>query len=481
MKCKQLGVFFAWIVLPLSGAAEDHLRVDEASTRLQLLSENTTLSLALVNELASPIPAGIEVELLDPRGEVRTAARLRDTIEPGTSIVTLELEPPLSRLSSQDRAQVLLFRLRYTLRPDAYPTTEGIVSVLSIAESRFNLSLIYNHWVVPGQVHRVTVRGQNAVTSEVVGDIAIEGNLELPGLERTLTSTAVTDTDGIAILEFPVPSPSLRRGAKAKLSVRGLKGGLAIDARDDVEILQDIEVLVTTDRPLYPPGQTLHVRAAVHSISNAAISDAKARVTITREGEKIFFARAETSRFGVTSVDWDIPENTHLGDYDILVELEDEAFGDARGEAKVKLSRYELGTFSVAVEPDRPYYLHGQDAVINVRAEDHLGQPISNGQLVVFSSPELEWNHSLGTWKIEYADSFVHAGRLKPGGNPVPIDLSTHHRELAECEPFDSGCNRTGRFEDIDFLAAVTDPTTGRTEHQRFRLRISKEPIHVYT
>ncbi|MCA1615840.1 MAG: hypothetical protein LC800_17405 [Acidobacteria bacterium] len=52
------------------------------------------------------------------------------------------------------------------------------------------------------------------------------------------------------------------------------------------------------------------------------------------------------------------------------------------------------------------------------------------------------------------------------------VALADEHREMAK--------NTWARFEDAGFAAYVTDPTTNRTEQRRFRLRVTRDPVHVY-
>src|SRR5260370_4619445 len=151
--------------------------------------------------------------------------------------------------------------------------------------------------------------------------------------------------------------------------------------------------MVSTDKPLYQPGQTLHTRVLMFDASRHALADQKATLEISDpESTMAFRAEINTSRFGVANADWAIPENTRLGDYLVAVELEGDKYEDARGAATVKISRYDLPNFSVSVKPDRPYYLASQDAEVEVRADYLFGQPVKRGHVRGGRETERHWN-----------------------------------------------------------------------------------------
>ena len=230
--------------------------------------------------------------------------------------------------------------------------------------------------------------------------------------------------------------------------------------------------MVTTDKPIYQPGQKLHVRALVFDSSKHAAANVEANVKITDpENSSVFKTTIHTSRFGVATADWEIPENTRLGNYGVEVELDDESYDDARSFQSVKISRYDLPNFSVNVKPNRSYFLPQQNAEVDVRADYLFGQPVKRGHVRVVREDEREWNYREQKWDIEVGET--HEGETDDTGRFVAhIDLTKAHAELADEEYL--------RFTDLHFAAYFTDPTTNRTEQRRFDLRVTKEAIHVY-
>ena len=82
-------------------------------------------------------------------------------------------------------------------------------------------------------------------------------------------------------------------------------------------------------------------------------------VTIEDEdGDEQFHETVKTSRFGVASADWDIPQKLRLGDYQVHATLKgsEDDYDAPQARATVRVSRYELPTFTVKADPDRKYY-----------------------------------------------------------------------------------------------------------------------------
>ena len=204
--------------------------------------------------------------------------------------------------------------------------------------------------------------------------------------------------------------------------------------------------------------------------SRHALADQKASWISPIPRAPRFHGEANTSRFGVASADWAIPENTRLGDYVVVVKLEGGEY-DSRGSASVKISRYDLPNFTVNIKPDRSYYLPGQDAEVEVRADYLFGQPVKRGRVRVVRETEHHWNYREQKWETEEGDTYE--GEVDAEGRFLAhVKLSDGHEDLKDRDYW--------RYRDLSYAAYFTDPTTNRTEQRRFDLRLTKDAIHVY-
>ncbi len=95
----------------------------------------------------------------------------------------------------------------------------------------------------------------------------------------------------------------------------------------------------------------------------------------------MFDLNGETSRFGIASEEFAIPDSMKFGTYTVEAILNSgEAERTVEAGKRVRISKYELPTFSVNAKPDRPYYLAGQSAEVTVSADYLFGKPVAKGK-----------------------------------------------------------------------------------------------------
>jgi uncharacterized protein YfaS (alpha-2-macroglobulin family) len=142
-----------------------------------------------------------------------------------------------------------------------------------------------------------------------------------------------------------------------------------------VTLKRSWKVMVTSDKPVYQPGQTIHLRSlalrrpdlkpvAGHDVS-FSIADSK--------GNVIFRQRGVTSRFGIASADCPLAEEIIGGAYQASCRV-----GETESELTVEVQRYVLPKFKVEVRFDKPYYLPGERLTGKVQARYFFGKPVEN-------------------------------------------------------------------------------------------------------
>ncbi|HEX8474838.1 MAG TPA: alpha-2-macroglobulin family protein [Pyrinomonadaceae bacterium] len=466
-------------------AARDRLHVNEAATTLHLNAGQTSVSLALENPTNRHLPARIRLEVLDPDNRVRASAERQETLREGSSHATVAL--PFSVSEMNDRSKLPWFRLRYSVTPDdaadaattSASRAEGIISLSQITPDLFNLYISGAAYAYDGMRYRARVHASHPVTMRPLAGVQVEAKAEFSDNDddkrAPLVATGVTDAEGYVALDFDLP-PDMR-GEDFDVNVTARHGALEQTASDEVRIEHLAEILVNTDKPIYQPGQMLHARVLLFDQFNRrAIAEAAAEIEIEdSENTTVHRASLKTSRFGIASIDWPIPDDARLGEYDINVRTNSAPYDDgSTASHRVKISRYELPNFSVSAKPDNKYYLPGQNAEVEIRADYLFGQPVRRGHVRVVRESERHWNYLEQKWEVKEEEKYE--GIADEAGRFVArIDLSKAHDELPtgndEWRP---------PFSDLSYAAYFTDPTTNRTEQRRFDLRVTREAIHVY-
>ncbi len=457
-----------------SSATNVTLRVNEAATRVSLREGATEITLAVENLTTKTIRIKLELEWVDPKGYVPNRIGRVENIAPGAN--KLKIPFPLGHFY-QD-SDTPWFRLRYRLTFDeasdkTFAPLTGIISLSEMASEMFELHVIASEFAVPGKIYRAQVRALHPVTAQPVGGVRITSELKFDNdAEDKFAESGTTDRNGFASLNFNLPKTL--KPEDGTLTVTGKLGEYTQEAEIDLnaQYAQMARIILTTDKPLYQPGQTLHIRALAMDFHNRAIPDTELEIEIEDpENATQFRADLKTSRFGVANVDWKIPDNTRLGDYQIKASLDDEDHGEGEMQQTIKITRYDLPNFAVKTKPDRAFYLPGQNAEVEVRADYLFGQPVTKGKVRVVRETERQWNYKLQKWENEEAESYE--GETDATGKfTAKIDLAKAHKDFAD--------DTYRRFQDLSYAVYFTDQTTGRTEQKRFDLRVTREPIHVY-
>jgi len=346
--------------------ARAQVLVEESGIRAHLVNGKTVVTLAIESRENKSKNATAELEWLGPSDQQNGLVKARVTIPPGKSSV--ELPMPLS----SKIADPLLERLRYQLIPDrtnftAFEPITGIVSFVHIADYAFSLRVIAPGIIQPHKGYELKALTLHPVTDRPIPGVSV----------RYGTSIATSDEHGIATLHVA--------------STTGQEAISVVDARvGDLSVRQDIpnlrlarsQVKIQCDKPIYQPGQTLHIRILALAADGKAEAGAERSLKIFDEHENIqYTATLTTSRFGIAAADWNIPSNANSGDYRIEVEIQD-SDDDSPAVHTVSIRRYELPSFRVNIQLDRSYYLPHQSAVIEVRGDYLFGKPVTAAKCV---------------------------------------------------------------------------------------------------
>ncbi|MGC8669166.1 MAG: MG2 domain-containing protein [Chthonomonadales bacterium] len=187
------------------------------------------------------------------------------------------------------------------------------------------------------------------------------------------------NTSSLGTLNARFTVPALLPGAY-DLRV-GVKSSIGND-----EVIQPIrveraeQILLTSDKPVYQPGQVMHLRALALDVANRrAVADQPITFEVEdARGNKVFKQKEALSRFGVAAVDFTLADEVNMGVYTLRAIL-----SDSRAEKKVRVERYVLPKFKVTVSTDRPYYQPGDTVKGTVQADYFFGKPVSHGQVTV--------------------------------------------------------------------------------------------------
>jgi hypothetical protein len=138
---------------------------------------------------------------------------------------------------------------------------------------------------------------------------------------------------------------------------------------------------VATDKPLYQPGQTVHLRALA-MVDDTPAADRPAVIEIkTEDGIKVFRAEKPSSPFGVVSADFALADQVKLGRYTVAVTLTLPG-GATRGERTIEVKRYALPRLTLGLEEISAFTAEGPLRG-TARAKWIFGEPVTRGAVTV--------------------------------------------------------------------------------------------------
>ncbi|HBY63910.1 MAG TPA: hypothetical protein DEH78_29135 [Solibacterales bacterium] len=441
--------------------------LDESKIRAVLRGEKTFVAIPFFSTADHPVSAELTTAWVGP--EERESSRIRRpiTIHPGQS--TIETGLPLENSS-------IWTRLRYTVTPDranarAFGPVSGVLSLVHISDYAFELRTNYAGVARRGGPMTVHAEAVHPVSRIPVAGIEWKATLSID--RHVIAAKAVSKHhEGFVDFTFDVPPATGEDSdSEATVVISAKRGDFEQNVPFAIQLPDRLSARFQTDKPIYQPGQTMHLRAVVSNAQGQAVPGAKVALRIDdQDNERVHTVQLVASRFGIIQDDWVIPPSAGLGTYQVTLAAQgDDDYDLARH--VVRVSRYDLPTFTVTAKPDRSAYVSSEPATVTITGTYLFGKPVSKGRVKIVRSRTARWNPKLR--KTESADEVVAAGDAKEDGTfAAQLDLKADHDELKASD--------TQRFEDLHFAAYFTDTVSGRTEQHRFDVRITREPIHVY-
>lgn len=471
-----LFAFCLFFIVSQVSSAVAVLRVDEAKIKMSLLKESAEVILPVDNSSVQTYKAVITIELLAPGGSLAASAAQRVELKPNTNTVAVPLNLSYEKLEYTKQQEILWYRLHYriTFESSNENTVEGIVSLSQLLTNFFELQINAPRKIQAGSSVRFVARTTSPLSSRPIANIPVNARLEFYDEEKLkpMNANATTNADGYALLDFVLPR-DLADEDEVKLKVTAKRGEFEQKIDEDIDVDKRANIFISTDKTLYQPGQTLHVRALVFDNGNRAITNQTLNLVIKdHEYSTVHRDTLETSRFGVVSADWEIPNDVRLGDYTIGLEMEGDNYDDSEANYQIKISRYDLPNFIVNTKTDKPYYTPGQTAAeAEIRADYLFGQPVKRGHVRVVREKERKWNYEAQKYEIDEGETY-EGNTDEQGRFIAKLNLKAEFESLSKDED--------EKFHDIRYAAYFTDPTTNQTEQRRFDVRVTKYPIHVY-
>jgi 5-hydroxyisourate hydrolase-like protein (transthyretin family) len=225
----------------------------------------------------------------------------------------------------------------------------------------------------PGVVHVQVQRHDNA---QPIAGAEVQVSLKpREGGRAQVLYTGTTGANGRVAAAFTIPEVA----CAAQQLIVETESHLGRDTLEQpVTVERSYRVLITTDKPIYQPGQQILTRVlALRAFDQIpAASSAIELVIADAKGNKVYRETATTSAYGVASWTFQLADEVNHGNYKITATL-----GDTSSEKTVVVKPYVLPKFKVSATTDETFYRPGQRVTGQAEAAYFFGKPVDGGEV----------------------------------------------------------------------------------------------------
>jgi alpha-2-macroglobulin len=157
----------------------------------------------------------------------------------------------------------------------------------------------------------------------------------------------------------------------------------------------DLTSFVYTDRPVYRPGHTVHIKVIVRRQKDDALllpDDKTLKLNVTDPDNKTVFTKElPVSAHGTVAADFDLPTDAGLGYYSILLSKDGQTVYPG---GNFYVEEYKKPEYQVTVKPAAPRTLQGNQIQATIEARYFFGEPVANAKVkyVVHTSTHYWWD-----------------------------------------------------------------------------------------
>ena len=197
------------------------------------------------------------------------------------------------------------------------------------------------------------------------GDKLVKDTVEVTLLKDNKKITTTTKTvDGKGTVELSIPKIE---DGQYEIQV---KGGAFSDTAT-IQVEKSFLVFVETDKPIYKPGQTIHMRVLTLDPELKPTTEPVTIDIMDAKGIKVFRSVATTDDYGMASVDLPLSDEPNLGVWKINAVTD-----KAQSQLDVRVEEYVLPKYEVTVDLPKEWFLVSEPIKGTVSADYSFGKPV---------------------------------------------------------------------------------------------------------
>ena len=254
----------------------------------------------------------LTIEILNPEDGVVSRWERKMALAAGKGSWQADLK--LDHAPATD--ELVWHRLRYRFRytgdgQDAIQGTDSISQILRMPVVHVMAQQAY----LSGAAAAVRVIVTDSKNEPIAGASTVRIELVASRYSRTRLCSAGRSTSAAPPRRSSVFRPALVGSYSLRYVVDTPIG--STEFTQPVRLEDKVSILLTTEKPIYQPGQTIHVRAlALDRANHRAAADRNLTFEVEdSRGNKVFKKSAKTDAYGVASAEFGLADEVNLGTY----------------------------------------------------------------------------------------------------------------------------------------------------------------------
>jgi uncharacterized protein YfaS (alpha-2-macroglobulin family) len=328
----------------------------------------------------------LTMEVLDPENRSLGTVEKSLVVTEGSSEwqeeVKLQKAPPLDEL--------VWHRLRYRFTYDdgRFPKLEETESISQILRMPV-LRILGQQSYLSGSKAAVRVIVTDAHNEAIAGRGSLRIELEGPDKRRRTLFTGQLNHRSTTEAQFQFPE-RVAGNCELRYVVDTALG--STEYRQAVRLQDKVGILLTTEKPIYQPGQTIHVRAlALNRANHEAVGKRELVFEVEdSRGNKVFKKKTETDEFGIASAEFALASEVNLGTYHLRAVLGGSENGQGQNtEIALNVEKFVLPKFKVDLnfagknEKRKHGYRPGDHVTGTVQANYFFGKPLDSAEVSI--------------------------------------------------------------------------------------------------
>ncbi|HEX2914285.1 MAG TPA: alpha-2-macroglobulin family protein [Chloroflexia bacterium] len=157
-------------------------------------------------------------------------------------------------------------------------------------------------------------------------------------------------------------------------------------AQSPVKVDQSLVLLAETDKPIYKPGQTVHIRILTLDNQLKPQPDSVTVEVMDAKGTKIFKKSVQADEYGMANVDMPLSSEPNLGVWKLTA-----LAGKQQSQFDFRVEKYVLPKYEVTLNTKKDWALAGEKITGQIKAEYSYGKPVEGEYILKASRYTGKW------------------------------------------------------------------------------------------